>query len=305
MFVSIFQKAGHYMDCYSSAIDAHMEEEDIVADQLKEYLYYGQSLQGLCSRHQMAQLEVEKAESHLSTQQYTKSRSLGQDGYLTKLWGKWTGTTESPDERQAKLETMDRNIDEAQVLVQTANTQLRFELRFCWTLVKREFIYFFLLLSQFSQRATNEVERFHQHKNANLQESLANYVILQMKLAKMVRSLFLFRRVFVYLERLGCLLMGQQAIKKDNKSGAKNLWKTKTLGLTTVFGMLQGLQTWKHVKEALEELPWEVIVGLFLSSVILSRLTNPTFSQLIIFLDRIIQKTQCCLGIFHEISLIS
>lgn len=118
------------MDCYAAAIDAHMEEEDIVADQLKEYLYFGQSLQGLCSRHQMAQLEVEKAESHLSTQQYTKSRSLGQDGYLTKLWGKWTGTTESPDERQAKLETIDRNIDEAQVLVQTANTQLRFEFYF-------------------------------------------------------------------------------------------------------------------------------------------------------------------------------
>ncbi|EFX86509.1 hypothetical protein DAPPUDRAFT_307827 [Daphnia pulex] len=173
------QKAGHYMDCYAAAIDAHMEEEDIVADQLKEYLFFGNALQGLSSRHQMAQLEVEKAESHLNLQQYNKSRSLGQDGYLTKLWGKWTGTTETPDDRQAKIETIERNIDEAQVLVQTASTQL----------------------SQFSKQAVNEVERFHQHKNANLQESLANYVILQMKLSKM------------------------------------------------------GLQTWKHVKEALEDLP--------------------------------------------------
>jgi len=40
--------------------------------------------------------------------------------------------------------------------------------------------------SQFSKKATEEVERFHQHKNANLQESLANYVILQLKLSKMV-----------------------------------------------------------------------------------------------------------------------
>jgi sorting nexin-4 len=113
------------MDCYAAAIDAHMEEEDIVADQLKEYLFFGNALQGLSSRHQMAQLEVEKAESHLNLQQYNKSRSLGQDGYLTKLWGKWTGTTETPDDRQAKIETIERNIDEAQVLVQTASTQLR------------------------------------------------------------------------------------------------------------------------------------------------------------------------------------
>ena len=118
------QKAGHYMDCYAAAIDSHMEEEDIVADQLKEYLYYGQALQALCSRHQMAQLEVEKAESHLTMQQYSKSRALGQDGYLTKLWGKWTGTTETPDDRQTKIETIERNIEEAQVLVQTASTQL-------------------------------------------------------------------------------------------------------------------------------------------------------------------------------------
>ena len=40
--------------------------------------------------------------------------------------------------------------------------------------------------SRFSKKATEEVERFHQHKNANLQESLANYVILQLKLSKMV-----------------------------------------------------------------------------------------------------------------------
>lgn len=113
------------MDCYAAAIDAHAEEEDIVADQLKEYLYYGQALQELCSRHQMVQLEVEKAESHLTMHQHSKSRSLGQDGYLTKLWGKWTGTTETPEERQARLEAIDRNIDEAQVLVQTTSTQFR------------------------------------------------------------------------------------------------------------------------------------------------------------------------------------
>lgn len=122
----LLQKAGHYMDCFAAAIDAHLEEEDIVADQLKEYHYFGQALQGLCNRHQMAQLEVEKAESILTAQQQSKNRAHGHDGYLTKLWGKVTGTVETPDDRQARIETLERNVDDAQTQVQTASNQLRF-----------------------------------------------------------------------------------------------------------------------------------------------------------------------------------
>lgn len=122
------------MDCYAAAIDAHLEEEDIVADQLKEYLYYGQALQGLCSRHQMAQLEVEKAESNLTSQQQSKNRAHGHDGYLTKLWGKVTGTVETPEERQARIEALERNVEEAQQHIQTASNQLRLDLTFLWRL---------------------------------------------------------------------------------------------------------------------------------------------------------------------------
>ncbi len=114
------------MDCYAASIDAMMEEEDVVADQLKEYLFFSQALHGLCSRHQMAQLEVEKAESHLSVQQYNKNRSQSHDGVLTKFWGKVTGTTETQEDRQTRIETMERNVGEAEVQVQTATAQLRF-----------------------------------------------------------------------------------------------------------------------------------------------------------------------------------
>lgn len=117
------------MDCYAASIDAMMEEEDIVADQLKEYLFFSQALHGLCSRHQMAQLEVEKAESHLSVQQYNKNRSQSHDGVLTKFWGKVTGTTETQEDRQTRIETMERNVGEAEVQVQTATAQLRFGLK--------------------------------------------------------------------------------------------------------------------------------------------------------------------------------
>ena len=117
------------MDCYADSIDAHLEEEDVVADQLKEYLYFGQSLQELCSRYQMAQFRVEKAESHLSAQKYQKEKSnASQDGVLTKLWGKVTGTTETFEEQQAKIQTMERNVNQAQSQLEAASTQLRFQL---------------------------------------------------------------------------------------------------------------------------------------------------------------------------------
>lgn len=77
----------------------------------------------------MHQLKVERAESHLSQQQYQRSRSVGHDGVLTKLWGKWTGTSETHEERQAKIEAIERNVDEAQAQVQTTSAQLRYLFR--------------------------------------------------------------------------------------------------------------------------------------------------------------------------------
>jgi len=174
------QKAGHYMDCYSASIDAILEEEDIVADQLKEYYYFSQAVQALCNRHQMAQYQVEKAESHLALQKTSKENYDGNDpNVLSKLWGKWTGASETLEEKQAKIRTMDQNIDEAQVQLEATKNRL----------------------GEFTQRAKSEVERFQKQKDDDLKESLANYVMLQLKMCKM------------------------------------------------------GLQTWKHIKEALQEVP--------------------------------------------------
>ena len=43
-----------------------------------------------------------------------------------------------------------------------------------------------VFISELSIKASEEIERFQQQKNADLQESLANYVMLQLKLSKMV-----------------------------------------------------------------------------------------------------------------------
>jgi len=58
-----------------------------------------------------------------------------------------------------------------------------------------------MFISELSKKAGEEIGRFQLQKNINLQESLANYVMLQLKLSKM------------------------------------------------------GLQTWKNMREALQQLP--------------------------------------------------
>lgn len=59
------QKAGHYLDSVAAGIDIPLEEEELFADQLKEYLFYAGALQAVCRRQEMLQLQLEKAESQV------------------------------------------------------------------------------------------------------------------------------------------------------------------------------------------------------------------------------------------------
>ena len=113
------------MDCYSTAIDGHLEEEDGFADQLKEYYYYSTSVAALCSRHQMTQFQMEKAEANVALQKSYKDKYDGNDhNVLTKFWGKWTGASETLEEKREKIRTMDRNIVEAEENLRLATDQL-------------------------------------------------------------------------------------------------------------------------------------------------------------------------------------
>jgi sorting nexin-4 len=59
------QKAGHYLDSLAAGIDVPLEEEELCADQLKEYLFYAGALQAVCRRQEMLQLQLEKAEAQV------------------------------------------------------------------------------------------------------------------------------------------------------------------------------------------------------------------------------------------------
>ena len=54
-----------------------------------------------------------------------------------------------------------------------------------------------MFISELSKKAGEEIGRFQLQKNINLQESLANYVMLQLKLSKMVCKYISWRRCTV------------------------------------------------------------------------------------------------------------
>lgn len=70
------QKAGHYLDSIAASIDSLLEEEELIADQLKEYLFFASSLQAVCKRHEMLQLQLEKAEDLINSRKFQKEQVL-------------------------------------------------------------------------------------------------------------------------------------------------------------------------------------------------------------------------------------
>jgi sorting nexin-4 len=49
-----------------------LEEEELYADQLKEYLFFAGALQAVCRRQEMLQLQLEKAETQVLTRTIEK-----------------------------------------------------------------------------------------------------------------------------------------------------------------------------------------------------------------------------------------
>jgi sorting nexin-4 len=68
------QRVGHYMDSFSSCVDARLEEEELIADQLKEYLFLADSLQFVCRKQQTMQLSLDRAIDQVEAKNSEKQR---------------------------------------------------------------------------------------------------------------------------------------------------------------------------------------------------------------------------------------
>ncbi|KAL4711672.1 hypothetical protein ACJJTC_003439 [Scirpophaga incertulas] len=153
------QKAGHYFDSIADSIDSVAEDEEQLADQLKEYLFYAGALQQLCANHEALQRAVENAHDTLNNRIAERNRAAaGKSGLISRLFG---GT--DPD---IVRDQTTRALD-AKLAADAANIAD----------AKRH-------LQEFTKKASIEIEHFQKQKDKDLHESLVNFITLQVKAAK-------------------------------------------------------------------------------------------------------------------------
>lgn len=70
------QKIGHYLDSLAACIDASLEDEELLADQLKEYLFFALSLQNVCRNHEILQLQLEDAEDNVANKNIERTKVM-------------------------------------------------------------------------------------------------------------------------------------------------------------------------------------------------------------------------------------
>ncbi|XP_049770693.1 sorting nexin-4-like isoform X2 [Schistocerca cancellata] len=159
------QKAGHYLDSYAAGIDIPLEEEEVFADQLKEYLFFADALQAVCGRQETLQLRLEQAEAAAGALVAEKdSMQKGKSSIISRLFG----SVDTDEVKELKVSLLDQRLQEGQSSVRHAREELL----------------------DFSANALKDVERFQQQKVADLRETLAGYVMLQINVCRKVSVIF-------------------------------------------------------------------------------------------------------------------
>ncbi|KAF5294307.1 hypothetical protein FQA39_LY13451 [Lamprigera yunnana] len=153
------QRMGHYLDSLASSIDAVLEDEELLADQLKEYLFFSESLQNVCKHQEMLQLQLEDAESTVASKTNEKSKAQqGKLGMMSKLFG----AVDTEEVRELKINLLDQQIHNGSEVVGSSKNEL----------------------SDFCTNGLIDCERFQSQKVIDLTETLASYAVLQLKTAK-------------------------------------------------------------------------------------------------------------------------
>ncbi|XP_023023052.2 sorting nexin-4 isoform X1 [Leptinotarsa decemlineata] len=153
------QKTGHYLDSLASCIDASLEDEELLADQLKEYLFFANSLQNVCKNHEILQLQLEDAEDIVANKNVERTKvQQGKTGLMSKLFG----AVDSDEVREYKVNSLDQQIQEGAKTVSDTKESLR----------------------DFTDNALNDIERFQTQKVSDLRDTLGNYAFLQLKTAR-------------------------------------------------------------------------------------------------------------------------
>ncbi|XP_046357377.1 sorting nexin-4-like [Haliotis cracherodii] len=159
------QSSGHYMDVYASSVDATLEEEEQYADQLKEYLAFGEALRSVCRKYECVQYDLERAEDNLSYKASQKdllvqgkaAGSFSLSGMKTKLFG-----SDTPEQRDVKIKQLEEQIVQAEVELRQTQEETQ----------------------KFVEAALRDIDRFKRQKVKDLKEIFTNYAIMQIKQCK-------------------------------------------------------------------------------------------------------------------------
>ncbi|KRT82928.1 hypothetical protein AMK59_4497 [Oryctes borbonicus] len=153
------QKTGHYLDSLSSSIDSLLEDEELLVDQFKEYLFFASSLQNVCKHQELLQLKLESAEDNIASKNTEKVKAQqGKMGIMSRLFG----TIDTDEVRELKVNLLDQQIHDGEAVVTDTKTEL----------------------TDFCTKALSDIDRFQTQKCIDLKETLAAYAFLQLKTAR-------------------------------------------------------------------------------------------------------------------------
>lgn len=153
------QKAGHYFDSIADSIDSLAEDEEQLADQIKEYLFFAGALQQLCHNHEAMQLTLENAEDTLNNRITERKRAAaGKSGIMSRIFG----TTDPDIVRDQTTRALDTKIEADRDAIDKARKEL----------------------IDFTKKVSVEIEHFQKQKEKDLHESLVGFIQLQVKAAK-------------------------------------------------------------------------------------------------------------------------
>ncbi|KAL4228923.1 intercellular trafficking and secretion [Mactra antiquata] len=159
------QSAAHYMNVYAQSIDAILEEEEQYADQLKEYMTFGDSLRSVCRKYECLQYDLERCEETLSNKTSQKEMLIqgkAAGGFSLSGMKKALFGNDTPEQKELKLKHLEEQIKQTELELAQTNEEAQ----------------------KFIEAALRDIDRFKRQKTKDLKEIFTNYAIMQIKQCK-------------------------------------------------------------------------------------------------------------------------
>uniref|UniRef100_A0A0A9W7E4 Sorting nexin-4 n=1 Tax=Lygus hesperus TaxID=30085 RepID=A0A0A9W7E4_LYGHE len=115
------QQAGHFFDSIAANTETFVEEEEQIMDQIKEYLFYASSLEDICNKRDMIQLEIEQMVDLVRSKTAEKAKAAqGKFGVITRI----LGSVETEENKTQKVNQLDSKIKETEERIHQARESM-------------------------------------------------------------------------------------------------------------------------------------------------------------------------------------